>query len=173
MNDAKQVSLACAILTVSDSRSAGDDTSGNMLAESLAHAGHMCVRRDLVKKDLYQIRRVISEWIADPAVQVILVSGGTGFTPRDCTAQAIEPLFDKTIEGFGELFRQLSYEEIGSSAVQSSALAGTANDTVIFCMPGSNHACKLGWNRIIREQLDDAHKPCNFAMHYRAKPDAD
>ena len=122
---AEPVSLACAVLTVSDTRGPGDDTSGNLLAQSLAQAGHQCVRRDIVKDDLYQIRRIISDWIADPAVQVILTSGGTGFSHKDTVPEAIGPLLDRQIPGFGELFRQLSYEEIGSSALQSRALAAT------------------------------------------------
>lgn len=156
---AEPVSLACAVLTVSDTRGPGDDTSGNLLAQSLAQAGHQCVRRDIVKDDLYQIRRIISDWIADPAVQVILTSGGTGFSHKDTVPEAIGPLLDRQIPGFGELFRQLSYEEIGSSALQSRALAGYANQTLLFCLPGSNNACETAWTRIIREQLDSGHRP--------------
>ncbi|OZI29106.1 molybdenum cofactor biosynthesis protein B [Bordetella genomosp. 1] len=165
----EKVSLACAVLTVSDSRTAGNDTSGNLLAHSLAHAGHQCVRRDIVPDNLYQIRRIVSEWIADPEVQVILTSGGTGFSPRNSTPEAIRVLFDKEIDGFGELFRQLSYAEIGSSTVQSRAIAGYANDTLIFCMPGSNSACQTAWDGIIREQLDSDQKPCNFATQFRRR----
>lgn len=159
------VSLACAILTVSDRRTAGDDTSGNLLAEHVAQTGHVCARREIVRDDIYQIRRVMSDWIADPDIQVILTTGGTGFSHKDSVPEALLPLFDKEIDGFGELFRQLSFEEIGSSTIQSRALAGYANNTVIFCMPGSNHACEMAWTRIIREQLDSRHKPCNFATH--------
>jgi len=159
------IKLGCAIMTVSDTRTAGDDTSGNLLAESVAQAGHTCLRREIVRDDIYQIRRVLSDWIADPAVQVVLTTGGTGFSHRDSTPEAVAPLFDKEITGFGELFRQLSYDEIGSSTIQSRALAGYANDTVIFCMPGSNHACQMAWTQIILEQLDSRHKPCNFATH--------
>ncbi|AHV91494.1 molybdenum cofactor biosynthesis protein B [Bordetella holmesii] len=165
MTTENTVSLACAVLTVSDTRSAGDDTSGNLLAHNLAHAGHMCVRREIVRDDVYLIRRVMSDWIADPQVQVILTTGGTGFSHRDSVPEAVRPLFDKEIDGFGELFRQVSYEEIGSSTIQSRALAGYANNTVIFCMPGSNGACQTAWSRIIAEQLDSRHKPCNFATH--------
>lgn len=167
---AKPIALPCAILTVSDTRTAGDDTSGNLLAENVAHAGHVCVKRDIVRDNVYQIRRVLSDWIADPAVQVILVTGGTGFSHRDSTPEAVAPLFDKEITGFGELFRQVSYAEIGSSTIQSRALAGYANDTVIFCMPGSNHACQTAWDKIIREQLDSGFKPCNFATHLHRRP---
>ncbi len=169
MNAESPIPLACAVLTVSDTRSAGDDTSGNLLAQNLAQAGHICVRRDIVRDDIYLIRRVMSDWIADPEVQVILTTGGTGFSHRDSMPEAVRPLFDKEIDGFGELFRQVSYEEIGSSTIQSRALAGYANNTVIFCMPGSNNACQTAWTRIIAEQLDSRHKPCNFATHLSRK----
>jgi len=163
----KQISLACAVLTVSDTRTAGNDTSGNLLAESLAQAGHSCVRRDIVKSNIYQIRRVLSDWIADPEVQVILTSGGTGFGHRHGVPEAVLPLFDREIAGFEALFRQVSFAEIGSSSIQSRALAGMANHTLIFCMPGSNHACQTAWTHILREQLDSAHQPCNFATLFR------
>ncbi|ANY17094.1 molybdenum cofactor biosynthesis protein B [Bordetella pseudohinzii] len=169
MNAESPIPLACAVLTVSDTRSAGDDTSGNLLAQNLAQAGHICVRREIVRDDIYLIRRVLSDWIADPEVQVILTTGGTGFSHRDAMPEAVRPLFDKEIDGFGELFRQVSYEEIGSSTIQSRALAGYANHTVIFCMPGSNNACQTAWTRIIAEQLDSRHKPCNFATHLSRK----
>lgn len=162
-------SLNCAILTVSDTRTPATDTSGNWLAETLARAGHTCVARDIVKDDIYQIRRVISTWIADERVQVILTTGGTGFSHRDSTPEAVLPLFDQTIDGFGELFRQISFAQIGSSTIQSRAVAGTANGTLIFCLPGSTHACETAWEGILREQLDFTHKPCNFATHF---PDA-
>jgi len=158
--------LACAVLTVSDTRTAGDDTSGNLLAESLAHAGHYCRKREIVKDNVYQIRRVLSDWIADDTIQVIITTGGTGFSHRDSTPEAVLPLLDRRIDGFGELFRQISYEEIGSSTIQSRAFAGMANHTLIFCLPGSNHACQTAWDRILREQLDSDHKPCNFASHF-------
>ncbi|ARP92805.1 molybdenum cofactor biosynthesis protein B [Bordetella genomosp. 9] len=165
LKDDKKVSLACAVLTVSDTRTAGNDTSGNWLAENLARDGHDCVRRDLVKDNVYLIRRVLSDWIADPEVQVILITGGTGFSHRDCTPQAVTALLDKEIPGFGELFRHISHQEIGSSTIQSRALAGVANDTLIFCLPGSTSACETAWKHILREQLDSRHKPCNFASH--------
>ncbi|WP_459615310.1 molybdenum cofactor biosynthesis protein B [Bordetella sp. 2513F-2] len=170
--DEEPVSLACAILTVSDTRTAGDDTSGNLLAHNVAQAGHVCTRREIVRDDIYQIRRVMSDWIADPEIQVILTTGGTGFSHRDATPEAVAPLFDKEISGFGELFRQISYAEIGSSTIQSRALAGYANDTLIFCMPGSNNACQTAWTHIIREQLDSRHRPCNFATQFRRRADA-
>jgi len=164
------ISLDCAILTVSDTRTAGDDTSGNLLAENVAQAGHVCAKREIVRDDIYQIRRVISDWIANPHIQVILTSGGTGFSHKDSVPEAIRPLFDKEIDGFGELFRQLSFTDIGSSAIQSRALAGYANHTVVFCMPGSTSACQMAWTHIIREQLDSRYKPCNFATHlHRAR----
>lgn len=167
MTDKERVSLACAVLTVSDTRTAGNDTSGNLLAESLAHAGHVCIERDIVKDNIYEIRRVLSHWIADPKVQVILTTGGTGFSHRDSTPEAVTPLLDKEIPGFGELFRQLSYADIGSSTIQSRAFAGYANNTLIFCLPGSNNACETAWTNIIREQLDSDHGPCNFATQFR------
>ncbi|MCK9510967.1 MAG: molybdenum cofactor biosynthesis protein B [Pigmentiphaga sp.] len=162
-------SLNCAVLTVSDTRVAGTDTSGNWLAETLAQAGHQCVARQIVKDDVYQIRKVMSDWIADPRIQVIISTGGTGFSHRDSTPEAVTPLFDQTIDGFGELFRQISYAEIGSSTIQSRAVAGTANRTLIFCLPGSTNACQTAWEGILREQFDHTHTPCNFATQF---PDA-
>ena len=160
MSDKK--SLNVAVLTVSDTRDASNDTSGDTLAELLSQDGHVIVKRQIVKDDVYQLRAVVSQWIADEAVQAIITTGGTGFYNRDSTPEALTILFDKTIEGFGELFRQLSYQEIGTSTVQSRALAGIANRTVIFCLPGSTGACRTGYKGIIQEQLDSSHKPCNF-----------
>jgi len=160
--DTETQALNVAVLTVSDTRTAADDTSGDFLAESLAGAGHSQAARQIVKDDIYQIRAVLSAWIADADVDAVLITGGTGFSGRDSTPEAVAPLFDKHIEGFGEVFRALSYEEIGSSTVQSRALAGFANNTVIFCMPGSTGACRTAWNGLIREQLDSTHRPCNF-----------
>jgi molybdenum cofactor biosynthesis protein B len=154
--------LGVAVLTVSDTRTEEDDTSGHFLVEALQAAGHRLVSKVIVQDDIYQIRAILSAWIADDTPQVVLVTGGTGFSGRDSTPEAVQPLFDKSIDGFGEVFRALSYEEIGSSTVQSRALAGFANETVIFCMPGSTGACKTAWNGLIREQLDSTHKPCNF-----------
>jgi molybdenum cofactor biosynthesis protein B len=165
MNE-KKTSLACAVLTVSNTRTAGNDTSGNLLAEALAQAGHQCVRRDIVKKNIYQIRRIVSDWIADPGVQVILIAGGTNFSHHHSTPLAITPLLDEDIPGFGELFRRLSYDEIGSATLQSRTLAGFANRTLIFSLPGSTDACHTGWTRIIREQLDGGRKPDNFATYF-------
>ncbi len=154
--------LSIAILTISDTRETSTDTSGNLLVDSLTAAGHKLVEKRIVKDDVYLIRKHVSDWIADESVQVILTTGGTGFTSRDSTPEALEPLFDKTIIGFGETFRQISLEQVGSSTIQSRAIAGLANKTVIFAMPGSQNACKTAWNGIIKEQLDATHKPCNF-----------
>ncbi|MBN7795024.1 molybdenum cofactor biosynthesis protein B [Parahaliea mediterranea] len=155
-------SLGVAVLTVSDTRTQGNDTSGQFLAEALVESGHRALDRVIVRDDIYQIRAVLSAWIADSDINAVLVTGGTGFSGRDSTPEAVAPLFDKAIDGFGEVFRALSYDEIGSSTIQSRALAGFANNTVIFCMPGSTGACRTAWNGLIREQLDGAHKPCNF-----------
>lgn len=154
--------LSIAVLTVSDTRTREDDTSGDFLTQALAEAGHKATGREIVPDDVYQIRALLSAWIADESINVVLITGGTGFSGRDSTPEAVRPLFDKDIDGFGEVFRALSYTEIGSSTVQSRALAGFANDTVIFCMPGSTGACRTAWNGLIREQLDGRHRPCNF-----------
>lgn len=157
------IALNIAVLTVSDTRTLETDTSGQALVDGLEVAGHRLVERALIPDDIYQMRAVVSRWIADPQVHVVLVTGGTGFTGRDSTPEALAPLFDKQIEGFGELFRQISYTEIGTSTIQSRALGGLANGTLIFCMPGSTNACKTAWNKILAEQLDSRHRPCNFA----------
>ena len=154
--------LNVAVLTVSDTRTRDTDTSGQFLEDALLEAGHNLADRTIVIDDIYRIRAVLSAWIADPDMHSVLVTGGTGFSGRDSTPEAVLPLFDKTIEGFGEVFRALSFEEIGSSTVQSRALAGLANRTAIFCMPGSTGACKTAWNGLIRDQLDIDHRPCNF-----------
>lgn len=154
--------LNIAVLTVSDTRGTHNDTSGDFLAQASADAGHHLAARRIVPDDIYQIRAVISAWIADETVQVVLVTGGTGFAGRDSTPEAVSPLLDKQIEGFGEVFRALSHTEIGSSTIQSRALGGLANRTVVFCIPGSTGACRTAWNGIIREQLDSTHRPCNF-----------
>ncbi|HIE4389349.1 molybdenum cofactor biosynthesis protein B [Serratia liquefaciens] len=156
-----------AILTVSDSRGEAEDTSGQYLQEAALEAGHRVVDRAIVKDDKYLIRARVSTWIADETVQAVLITGGTGFTARDYTPEALLPLFDREVEGFGELFRMVSYEEIGTATVQSRALAGMANQTVIFAMPGSTRACRTAWERIIEEQLDARHRPCNFLQHLK------
>ena len=159
--------LNISVLTVSDSRNETTDTSGDLLKESLLSAGHNFVTKKIVVDNIYKIRATMCDWIADDKTQVIIVTGGTGFTERDSTPEAIAPLFDKTIEGFGELFRQLSYQTIGTSTVQSRALAGLSNDTLVFCIPGSTSACREAWDGIIRSQLDSTHKPCNFALRLK------
>lgn len=155
--------LAIAVLTISDSRTPANDTSGDLLVERLTGNGHLLASRDLVPDNVYQIRATVSNWIADDTTDVVLATGGTGFTGRDSTPEALLPLFDKTIEGFGDLFRQISYGEIGSSTIQSRALAGLANATLIFAVPGSTNACATAWDRILQNQLDSTFKPCNFA----------
>lgn len=157
------VPLSIAILTVSDTRSEADDRSGDTLAELATAAGHHIVARRIVIDDRYQIRAAASEWIADSNVQVVLSTGGTGFTDRDVTPDALRVLFDREIPGFGELFRQISREKIGTSMLQSRAIAGLANDTLIAVLPGSPGACKDGWNGILASQLDVRHRPCNLA----------
>jgi molybdenum cofactor biosynthesis protein B len=154
--------LDIAVLTVSDTRTEATDTSGKLLADKLTEAGHRLADRALLKDDKYQLRARVSAWIADPKVQAIVVTGGTGLTGRDITVEALRPLLDKEIEGFGELFRQLSYEDIRTSTIQSRAFAGLANGTAIFCLPGSTGACRLGWDAIIGHQLDSRHGPCNL-----------
>jgi molybdenum cofactor biosynthesis protein B len=155
-------SLNIAVLTVSDTRTLADDASGQTLVERLTGAGHQLAERAIVPDDIYQIRTILSRWIADPAVQVVLATGGTGMTGRDSTPEAVRPLLDKEIAGFGELFRMLSWEEIGTSTLQSRALGGLANATFIFCLPGSTGACRTGWDRILQAQLDARSRPCNL-----------
>ena len=154
--------LNIAILTVSDSRSEADDKSGPVLVERLQEAGHRLAEKLIVPDDIYQLRAVVSRWIADEAVNVVISTGGTGLTGRDCTPEAIQVLLDKEIEGFGEIFRMLSWEEIGTSTLQSRCLAGLANGTYIFCLPGSPGACRIGWDRLIKAQLDRRTRPCNL-----------
>ncbi len=154
--------LRIAVLTVSDSRTEVNDTSGQALVEALTGAGHRLAEREIVPDDVYRIRAVVARWIADPDVQVVISTGGTGVTGRDGTPEAVAPLLDKAIEGFGELFRVLSYEEIGTSTMVSRAVAGVANGTYLFCLPGSSGACRTAWNRIIAHQLDYRTRPCNL-----------
>ena len=156
--------LGIALLTVSDTRTIEDDHSGAALQLRLEAAGHHLVARTLVPDDRYCIRAAVSNWIADPVVRVVISSGGTGLTGRDGTPEAIAPLLDKTIEGFGELFRVLSFETIGTSSLQSRALAGVANGTVIFVLPGSLDAVETAWDRLICAQLDEHTKPCNLVQ---------
>lgn len=156
------VPLNLAVLTVSDTRTEENDTSGQYLATQLQEAGHALIRKQIVKDEVSHIRSVLSDWISSEDTHGILVTGGTGFSGRDSTPEAVGVLFDKIVDGFGELFRHLSYQDIGSSTIQSRALAGLANNTVVFCVPGSTGACRLAWEKIIKEQLDSCHRPCNF-----------
>ena len=158
------MSLAIALLTVSDTRTLEDDRSGDALQQRLQAAGHRLVQRLLVPDDRYLIRAAVSRWIADAGVQVVISSGGTGLTGRDGTPEAVAPLLDKTIDGFGELFRVLSFETIGTSSLQSRALAGVANGTVIFVLPGSLDAVQTAWDRLISAQLNGATRPCNLVQ---------
>ena len=155
--------LCVAVLTISDSRALADDKSGDLLANFIAADQHQLVDRALVRDDIYAIRAQVSQWIADAEVQVVITTGGTGFTGRDSTPEALLPLFDKQIEGFGELFRQLSYADIGTSTIQSRAVGGLANGTLIFSLPGSSGAVTLGWEKFLHNQLDINFRPCNFA----------
>ena len=154
--------LRIAVLVVSDTRTAETDTSGKTLAQRLTQAGHTLSEKCIVPDDIYQIRAVLSRWIVDPAVDIVLTTGGTGLTGRDGTPEAVKPLFDKLIEGFGEMFRWVSYEEISTSTIQSRVTAGVANGTYIFCLPGSSGACRTGWDKILAAQLDIRTRPCNF-----------
>lgn len=157
------VPLSLCVLTVSDSRTPENDNSGDYLAAALAEAGHRLHARELLPDDVYRVRALVAAWIADPAVDGILVTGGTGFTGRDSTPEAIAPLLDKEMPGFGELFRAVSFEEIGTSSLQSRAFAGLANATFVFCLPGSPSACRTAWEKLIRAQLDARTRPCNLA----------
>ena len=170
--DVETQALDLAVLTVSDTRGEADDTSGAYLVESLLAAGHRLAEKVIVRDDIYDIRAVTSRWIADAGVDAILITGGTGFSGRDSTPEAVIPLFDKHIEGYGELFRHLSFQDIGSSTVQSRAVGGLANDTVIFCMPGSTNACRTAWEGILCEQLDSTCRPCNFVGVIRTRQSA-
>jgi molybdenum cofactor biosynthesis protein B len=157
------IPLSLCVLTVSDTRTPQEDRSGDYLVEVLTEAGHRLGGRALLPDDRYRLRAQVSQWIADPDVDGILVTGGTGFTGRDSTPEALLPLLDKEMPGFGELFRQISFEEIGTSSLQSRAFAGLANQTFVFCLPGSTSACRTGWEKIIRAQLDARTQPCNLA----------
>jgi molybdenum cofactor biosynthesis protein B len=154
--------LNIAVMTVSDTRTEATDTSGDTLVKLLTEAGHRLAERCIVADDIYRIRAVISKWIADANINAVITTGGTGITGRDFTPEAVSVLFDKQIDGFGEVFRAISYEEINTSTIQSRALAGVANATLIFCLPGSTGACRTGWGRLISHQLDYRTRPCNF-----------
>ena len=155
--------LRIAVLTVSDTRDETTDKSGAVLVERLRTAGHTLAAKAIVRDDIYAIRAIVSAWIADANVEVVISTGGTGITGRDGTPEAIAVLLDKEIDGFGELFRAISYEEIGPSSLQSRCLAGVANATYVFCLPGSSNACATGWDKLIAPQLDFRTRPCNLA----------
>lgn len=161
--DAAFIPLRIAVITISDSRTADNDTSGDYLVESLQAEGHHLARRKIVQDDRYVLRAEISALIADRDIDVILTTGSTGLTGRDVAPEALEPLFDKAINGFGELFRAASVADIGAATIQSRAFAGLANGTIIFCMPGSPGACRTAWEEVIRPQLDSRTRPCNLA----------
>jgi len=163
------VPLHIAIVTVSDTRTEENDTSGQFLVDSLEAEGHVLFQKYICKDDVDALRALVKELIEDDSVHAVLTTGGTGFTKRDNTVVALQPLLESQIDGFGELFRHLSYAEIGSSTIQSRAFAGLSNNTVVFCMPGSTGACKTAWQGIIREQLDSRHKPCNFVDRVTAR----
>ncbi|MEI2430999.1 molybdenum cofactor biosynthesis protein B [Lysobacter yananisis] len=157
------IPLNLCVLTVSDSRTLANDSSGDYLIQSLTDAGHRLVERKLLPDDRYKLRAAVSQWIADDGVDGILVTGGTGFTGRDSTPEALLPLLDKEMPGFGELFRAISFDEIGTSTLQSRAFAGLANATFLFCLPGSTSACRTAWEKIVGAQLDARTRPCNLA----------
>ncbi|MCP4472688.1 MAG: molybdenum cofactor biosynthesis protein B [Gammaproteobacteria bacterium] len=160
--DRKFIALNIAVLTASDSRDEASDKSGALLVKLLEESGHKLAQKAIVPDDKYRIREVISRWIVDESIAVILTTGGTGVTGRDGTPEAVTPLLDKIIDGFGEAFRNLSYQTIGTSTLQSRALAGVANGTYLFCLPGSSGACKDAWNGLIVSQLDYRTRPCNL-----------
>jgi molybdenum cofactor biosynthesis protein B len=156
------IAVRIAVLTVSDTRGLADDKSGDTLAAMIVADGHQLAARSLVKDDIAAIRQTVQAWIADPGIDVVISTGGTGFTGRDVTPEAIRPLFEKEIEGFSTVFHMLSYEKVGTSTIQSRACGGVAQGTYIFCLPGSPGACKDAWNGILKFQLDNRHRPCNF-----------
>jgi molybdopterin adenylyltransferase len=157
------IPLHLCVLTVSDTRTHADDKSGDYLVGALQAEGHSLGERAVLPDDRYQLRALVSKWIADEEIDGVLVTGGTGFTGRDSTPEALLPLLDKQMPGFGELFRAISFDEIGTSSLQSRAFAGLANGTFVFCLPGSTSACTTAWERIIRAQLDAGTRPCNLA----------
>lgn len=155
--------LHIALLTISDSRTLADDRSGQLLADAVGFAGHTLAAREILRDDIEAVRAQVKAWMGDAGIDVVITTGGTGVTGRDGTPEAITPLLEKNIEGFGELFRQLSYAEIGASTIQSRCLAGVANGSFVFCLPGSTGACRLAWDKILQPQLDNRTRPCNFA----------
>ncbi|MEO6064371.1 MAG: molybdenum cofactor biosynthesis protein B [Lysobacterales bacterium] len=163
MDNRKFQALRIALLTVSDSRTLENDESGSWLQDALLAAGHFLHAREIVRDDRYTMRAIVARWIADAECDGVIVSGGTGFTGRDSTPEAIAPLLDKEMPGFGELFRAISFKEMGTSALQSRAFAGLANGTFVFCLPGSTSACRTAWTEILQAQLDARTRPCNLA----------
>ena len=163
-NDVEFISLNISVLVISDSREEADDKSGKMLVKLLTETGHKLADKQFVPDDIYEIRAVVSAWVADPDIHAVITTGGTGLTGRDVTPEAMKVLYDKEIEGFGEIFRKLSYDLIATSTIQSRAIAGLANGTVLFTLPGSPGACKDGWKMIIQHQLDFRHQPCNLVQ---------
>ncbi len=161
---AQFIPLNIAILTVSDSRNEDNDVSGKTLVERLQQEGHRLYQKQIVSDDIYRIRAVVSNWIADAEANVVITTGGTGVTGRDGTPEAVLPLLDKVLDGFGEVFRMLSYSDIKTSTIQSRAVAGVANGTYIFCLPGSSGACRTAWDDLIKAQLDFRTKPCNLVQ---------
>jgi molybdopterin adenylyltransferase len=162
--DKNFIPLNIAILVVSDTRTDADDTSGKTLAERATEAGHHVIEKKIVPDNIYQIRAAVSNWIAADNINVVISTGGTGVTGRDGTPEAVAPLLDKVLDGFGETFRMLSYQDIKTSTIQSRAIAGVANATYLFCLPGSSGACRTAWDALIREQLDYRTRPCNLVQ---------
>jgi len=158
------IPLNIAVLTVSDTRTDSDDISGKTLVERAQEAGHQVIEKKIVPDNIYRIRAAVSAWIADDDINVVLTTGGTGVTGRDGTPEAVQPLLDKVLDGFGEIFRMLSYQDIKTSTIQSRAIAGVANATYVFCLPGSSGACRTAWDDLIREQLDFRTRPCNLVQ---------
>jgi molybdenum cofactor biosynthesis protein B len=164
MTEKSFIPLKIAVVTISDTRTEADDTSGNTLVERIHAAGHQVISKKIVPDNIYQIRAIVSAWIAEAEVNVIISTGGTGVTGRDGTPEAVSPLLDKQLDGFGEVFRMLSYQDIKTSTIQSRAIAGVANGTYIFCLPGSSGACRTAWDLLIQEQLDARTRPCNLVQ---------
>jgi molybdenum cofactor biosynthesis protein B len=158
------IPLNIAVLVVSDTRTDADDVSGKILADRATEAGHHVIEKKIVADNIYQIRAAVSNWIAQDEINVVISTGGTGVTGRDGTPEAVSPLLDKVLDGFGETFRMLSYQDIKTSTIQSRAIAGVANATYVFCLPGSSGACRTAWDAIIREQLDYRTRPCNLVQ---------
>ncbi len=158
------IPLNIAILVVSDTRTDADDISGKTLVERATEAGHHVIEKKIVPDNIYQIRAAVSNWIAADNINVVISTGGTGVTGRDGTPEAVTPLLDKVLDGFGEIFRMLSYQDIKTSTIQSRAIAGVANATYLFCLPGSSGACRTAWDTLIWEQLDYRTKPCNLVQ---------